>query len=120
MWVRKNIQVLGGHGNLMCIKKKLMFWILSIFLVVELVQGFGVSADYWDGRPLAVYPGETREVSFALQNMVGGGDVMLEVELSSGWEIATLVNESQVYFLPFGTEGVLISIILNPVPSQAV
>ena len=84
---------------------------ISIFALVILlatsftVTAFGVTSLYWDGNPLILMPGETREVSFTLQNMVGDEDLALVVEVTSDkqyvkllltlWAFLILVNISE-------------------------
>ena len=84
--------------------------ILGIFLGMLFLAvpsfAFGVTAPYWEGNPLSLQPGESKEVRLELQNMVGGKDITLRASLKEGQEIAQFIDASQVYAIPYLKEGV--------------
>ncbi|MBU3905170.1 MAG: hypothetical protein KJ906_03415 [Nanoarchaeota archaeon] len=89
-------------------KIKLNLGLFIIFLlIVSLVSAFGVTTSYWlPDKPLILYPGETREVSLVLQNMVGDKDLTLKAQITEGSEVAELVNPDTEYFVPFGSKDI--------------
>ena len=93
-------------------KIKLGFGLFIISLVmISLVTAFGVTTHYWlPDKPLALYPGETKDVSLVLQNMVGDEDLTLKAQITEGNEIAELVNPDTEYFVPFGSKDVGVTI----------
>ncbi|HLC63178.1 MAG TPA: hypothetical protein VJJ21_02565 [Candidatus Nanoarchaeia archaeon] len=68
-------------------------------------NGFGITSDYWEGQPLNIAPGESREISLGLQNMVGDEDVDLKAFITNGSEIASLID-NPVYNVPAKSESV--------------
>jgi len=80
---------------------------LVILLITSLsVAAFGVTAPYWSGNNLNLIPGETREVIFTLQNMVGDEDLTLSMEVSSDKQYVRLLDDSTTYEVPAKTKGV--------------
>ena len=62
---------------------KIIFSITLFILLSYSVFAFGVSSPYWDENPLYLKPGETKEVTMILQNMVGEDDIKMTGELNS-------------------------------------
>ena len=92
-----------------------------MFLLIILsynVNAFGVSSPYWDENPLYVNPGEIKEVTMSLQNMVGGGDIKAVAVLDSGKEIASLLDKSTTYNIPLGNSNVPVHLKIS-VPQNA-
>ncbi len=96
-------------------KKKIILVSLLVLTLVSLassVKAFAVGSPcdtkncYWEGRPLVLSAGESRDLIFVLQNNVGGNDVRLNAEVVNGSEVASFTDLSLEYFLPFGTENV--------------
>lgn len=86
-------------------KIALLFFIVALsFIFINFVRAFGVTAPYWSERPLFMSPGETKTVSFELQNMVGNENLTVKATILNGTEIATLVDSSDSYFVPLGTK----------------
>ncbi len=95
--------------------------ILSTILLVILsynASAFGVSSPYWDENPLYVNPGEAKEITMVLQNMIGDQDIKVIGELNSGKEIAILIDKSTTYNVPIGNSNVPVKIKIN-VPEDA-
>ena len=89
---------------------KIGIGILIIVILSSLASGFGVSSSYWKENPLLMYPGETKDVALLLQNLVGDKDMIINVELVEGKEIATLLDKSNEYKIPLGKKDVPINI----------
>jgi hypothetical protein len=92
--------------------------VLVLILSMGSVIAVGVTAPYWDERPLILSPGEQREIQFQLQNMVGGEDITLRASLITGEEIASLTDKKLEYLVPFGTKDVKVGMSIK-VPKQA-
>lgn len=95
--------------------------ILSIFILSILsfnVYAFGVSSPYWDENPLIMNPGETKEVTMILQNMVGDKDITMMANLNSGHDIATLMDQSTSYNVPLGVSNVPVKLSIT-IPQDA-
>ena len=76
--------------------------ILSIILLSSSVMALGVGIPYWDSPewfPLKLAPGESDTVTLILQN-TEDLDISLEAKVTS--DIATLEDESNIYFVPSG------------------
>jgi len=98
--------------NTNAINSYFKFLALLVFLLMlsPMVMAFGVTSPYWDTKPLGLHPGETKDFSLILQNMVGDKDVTLKAFVSKGTEIATLVDPSLVYHVPFGVNDVQVNV----------
>src|SRR3989344_5455427 len=79
---------------------------MMVFLLTGIAYGFGISSDYWDGKPLVLAPGESREITLGLQNMVGNDDITVDAVISEGKEIAVLIDNPARYTIPSKQEGV--------------
>ncbi len=77
-------------------------FVLAAALFISLVSAFGV-VTY--GDPVKVKPGESIELQFSLQNMVGDADynVASQISAEEGIELALLDNKN-VYEVPLGSE----------------
>ena len=73
------------------------------------VQAFGVTAPYWKENPLRMVPGETREIVFTLQNMVGDEDMRSTVELIEDKRYVELLGKTE-YGVPKKTKDVPVTI----------
>ena len=69
--------------------------------MLPLINAFGATAPYWEDRPLIMTPGETKSFPIILQNMVGEKDITLKAEITSGKEIASLIDSNLNYKVPF-------------------
>ena len=87
-------------------KIKLGFGFLIVLLIIPFVSSFGVTAPYWDDNPLIMYPGQTKDFSLILQNMVSTEDITLKAELVEGDEIATLTDTNLIYTVPAGRKDI--------------
>ena len=86
--------------------------ILSFILIASLVTAFGVAIPYWESPewyPLKLASGESKIVVLTLQNS-GDGDATFRANLTSGSEIATLIDENLDYSVPSGEINKLVNI----------
>jgi len=84
--------------------------VLAILVVLPFASAFGVSTPYWKENPLVMNPGEMKDVTLNLQNMVGDKDVAIRVSLMNGQEIATLTDSSNDYLVPIKTADTYVHI----------
>jgi len=98
-------------------KVKNLLIVLGVFvvLITGFVSAFGVSSSYWGGSepyPLIMAPGTSKNVEFVLQNLVGEEeeDVVMRVELVSGFDIASLSDRNLDYVVPFGSSDVVVNL----------
>ena len=97
---------------------------LAILLVAfalissPIVMAMGVTSPYWDDRPLRMYPGETQNIQFELQNMIGDEDVQIRAEVAGGQEIAKLTDKNNIYSVPLGTKDAKVNVRIT-VPETA-
>jgi len=80
---------------------QIMFITILLVILSLNVAAFGIVMPYWEGRPLTMEPGETKDVIVTLQN-VGDDDMTVEVKLNSGSEIARITDKSLTYIIPKG------------------
>ena len=100
-------------------KSNMKRWFGSLMVLVILLpmaSAFGVSSPYWTDNPIVMEPGETREVTLSLQNMLGGEDLTLQAELSS--DIARIADSDLLYEVGFGERHVPVSVVIS-VPESA-
>ena len=87
--------------------------LLSFLLAAHFVSAFGVTSFYYEGRPLVMMPGESRNISLILQNMVGNDDMKATAEITEGREIAVILDgldgEAE-YLVPLGVKDVQVNI----------
>jgi len=102
----------------MRIEKSLYFGILALMLMLPAAAAFGVSTPYWKENPLIMQPGETKEVSLNLQNMVGNEDLNVRVDLLAGQEIAKITDVSMIYPVRMGTADTYVHMTIS-VPKNA-
>ncbi len=82
--------------------KNIILGLLGIILLVGMVSAFGV-VSY--GEPVKVKPGESINLSFSLQNMVGEQSYTVDSQIGAepGIELTLLDNKSE-YLVPVGSE----------------
>ena len=89
-------------------------------LFINLVSAFGIASDYYEGKPLVMAPGETKDIVFGkLQNIVSGRDMTMRAKIVGGEEIATLTDDSLDYFVPLGTKDTIVNMRVS-IPKGAV
>lgn len=98
-------------------KRRLGASIVFLFMLLSLcsvVSAVGVTTHYWDEKPLQLYPGQVAETDVVLQNMVPGSeDVTLFAEITEGSDIATLIDSSNEYLVPFGRKDIKVGILIS-------
>jgi len=72
----------------------LMFFSLNLIL---LISGFAIVNDYYSGKPLIMAPNETRDIQFGRLQNVGEEDIIYEVSIVGGSEIAEITDSSLTY-----------------------
>jgi hypothetical protein len=73
--------------------------LLAIILVSSLVSAFGTS--YIFGRPLKLYPGETKDIYVTLQNNGGSEDITAKADITQDLEIAKITDNTDTFFVPY-------------------
>ncbi|MDD5177989.1 MAG: hypothetical protein PHT54_01760 [Candidatus Nanoarchaeia archaeon] len=102
----------------MLIQKKGWMFLFTLIVFSYSVYAFGVNAPYWESNPLTMYPGQTKDIQLTLQNMVGDKNLELEASITSGNEIAKLIDQNNVYPVPFGRKDVPVNIKIT-IPDNA-
>jgi len=85
---------------------KITSGILLLLFICPLVSAFGVSTSYFESKPLYMYPGQTIETTFSLQNMAGYEDLTLKATVFEGEGIIELLDSNPIYYLPFPSKGI--------------
>ena len=96
--------------------QKIIAFFIGVVLLIPLVQGFGVTAAFWDTNPLQLHPGEEKTVALELQNVVGGEDITVLAKITEGADIATLVDDSNKYLVPLGRKDIMVNILIKLSP----
>lgn len=75
----------------------------GIFLLaLASVSAFAISSKYYDGNPLIISPGETRDISIILQNLAGDSNITAQGIILEGSDIASIINPQDNYTIPLG------------------
>lgn len=96
-----------------------MMLMMGLLFSLSVVSAFGVSTPYWDENPLNLAPGESMDVELVLQNMAGAeNDVTFRAEMTDdGDGVASLIDSNLDYFIPFGSDDVVLRVRVD-VPSD--
>jgi len=101
------------------IKSKFGFgFLIALLLLSPLASAFGITAPYWETKPLVMLPGESIDFALILQNMDGTEDVVLKAELVSGGNIATLTDDELEYLVPLGRKDINVNLKVT-IPEDA-
>ena len=76
---------------------------------MSLSSAAGVVAEYWGSvtdHPLEIMPGETKEVTFTLQNMVGDQALAFKATITDGASWAKLSEPDKIYNVPAKSDDV--------------
>ncbi|MBI4154570.1 hypothetical protein HY498_00595 [Candidatus Woesearchaeota archaeon] len=109
---------------------KLKFVGLQLIMVILLSTttfALGISKPYWDQNPLIMYPGQEKTIELNLQNAAGTEDILVDVSIIEGSEIAKIKGKktyniaagtSEVYVpleikVPEGALGVNLSVVIS-------
>lgn len=89
-------------------------FIVSLVLLVAVMpfaSAFAVTTFYWEpDKPLVVKPGESADVFFQMQNMVGSQDKTVKAAVTGGSEIAAITDQSDIYKVPAGRKDVNVNV----------
>ncbi len=96
--------------------KKFGIVVLTLLVLCFDVFAFGIVMPYWEGRPLVMHPGESKDVVLELQN-VAEDDITVEVRMTKGSEIASIVDKSSVYEVPKGSTSIPINLKVSIPPN---
>ncbi len=75
--------------------------LMALVLSVSVVSALGISLEYTKSNPLQLYPGQSVVVPLNLQNYLGNEDVMVELSIVEGMDIARFSQTE--YLLKAGT-----------------
>lgn len=88
------------------IKNRMLFLILNVFVVIAFVSSASAALGVAYANPIYMYPGESKDTFFILQNADSAGDredLIVDV-LPSDSPIATFTDRNLRYNLPYGAE----------------
>ncbi|MEK6854910.1 MAG: hypothetical protein AABX73_01680 [Nanoarchaeota archaeon] len=99
--------------------KNIIIIALVTALLIPNIQALGISSPYWEGNPLEMQPGQTKEISFALTNSIKEEtDARAIISLTEGSEIAEIVGNKE-YLIPVGSSNQKVNLkITIPKESQ--
>ena len=80
--------------------------------IIASVSAFGIAAPYSRENPLVMQPGESKDVQFTLQNMVGD-DATIRVALLDGSNVATLTDSTTDYLVKKGTSNTKVNMHIS-------
>ena len=72
-------------------------FLISFALLIGSVSALGVSSPYYRDNPLKMSPGENVSFSVAIVNSAGTTPVSVRADITSGSDIASIVDSSNVY-----------------------
>lgn len=104
-------------------KSKIVTSLFALVLLSSLVSAVGVTAFYWDGdnsRPLYLQPGESKDIYFELQNMVGTDDAAFKVNVIQGSEFVKILDSKEIYEVPAQTKDVKVNVRVTMPNSAAI
>lgn len=78
-----------------------------VLMLCSLVSAFGYSSTYTRDKPLIIAPGETKDVQIRLKAGPSEGEMLMDVDLTGGSEVATLINPDLEYTVSSGSDGVV-------------
>ena len=74
--------------------------IITILLVMQNVAAAGITSPYWNGFPLKLLPGESKDIQFGLQNLVGEDNITFRANLITGNDVAQITDKNATYLVP--------------------
>jgi hypothetical protein len=80
----------------------LVFLLVLTLLMVSFVKAYAVSSAYYEENPMRISPGDTLEFKMLLQNLASDEDVTVQARITSGAEVISLVDSSDIYLIPGG------------------
>ncbi len=79
--------------------------LLFLLLFVSSAYAFGITSDYNSQSNLVLAPGQSKQFSMVLQNMIGGEDLIAQAEIIEGKEFISALNKNE-YVVSFGKQDV--------------
>lgn len=78
--------------------KKIIIFIAVLFVVLltNNIIAFGIGAAYHKDNPLNMYPGETKEINFNLQNKAGSEPITVRPSIKTGSEFLKFKDDSDI------------------------
>ena len=92
--------------------------ITSAILISSFAASSGVTSPYWDTNPLVMNPGQTQDIQFGLQNLVGDQNITFKATVSEGSDIAKIIDSNAEYFVPLGRKDVYVNVRVS-IPNSA-
>lgn len=79
---------------------------LIVLICISNISAFAISSDYWSGYPLKMYPSQSQNVSFVLENLDSTSNLNLRAVITAGSDILRASDSSSTYNVLAGQEGV--------------
>jgi hypothetical protein len=89
---------------------------IFVMLLCSLISAVAVGGAYSTSYPVEVYPGESKEIYFVLQNMAGGTsgqDLKFSANVELGSELVKIKDASSEYLVPFGSSDVRVNVLVT-------
>jgi len=83
---------------------KIITFAILILTLALYVKAAGVSSEYYNGNPLVMAPGETKDIQLELQNGVGSENIYLKGAVTEGNNFAKLIDQDTTYYVPLGSK----------------
>lgn len=96
------------------------FCIISLVFALNLIIAFSPISSYSEERPLALYPGQEKEVIVNIFPTAEEGRIQVEASLIEGTSVASISDTSKVYEASPGVENAGLVHLKVRVPSSAV
>ncbi|MFH1585846.1 MAG: hypothetical protein ABIB79_03700 [archaeon] len=97
--------------------KRVIILILVLLLSLNCVLALGVSSPYWKDKPLKMYPGEVKDITFTLVNKPTGETEKAFVAMEDDAGIAEITSGSE-YFVEPGTVNTKVRLKIS-IPESA-
>lgn len=101
----------------MKMKYKILTICIFTILLTTYASAFGITAFYYEGRPLILNPGSTRDTQLILQNEKTSPPITIEAVITSGSNIAQITGRT-VFDLPSGANNIPVNIKIS-IPEDA-
>lgn len=98
--------------------KMIVLFVPVLILLSAYANAFGLSTPPWEDKTLRMNPGETKEITFTLQNMAGDADEKVIIDLENGGEVLKITDGKEYYYVPLGTKDVAINMVVS-IPEDA-
>jgi len=102
----------------MSVKKQVILTSLMLAMLSVSVAAVGIATPYWKENPLVMQPGELKDFTLNLQNMVGDKDITLRGELVDSGGVAEITDSNTDYLLRSQTADTYVHVRVR-VPNDA-